>query len=45
MNNLRSRELKALDAMNNSRQWMIWTILGRKLKALGAMNSSVLLMT
>ena len=31
------RELKALDAMNNSGLWMIWTILSRELMALDAM--------
>ena len=36
MNKSVSRELKALNAMNNSEHWMIWLILGRELKALDA---------
>ena len=32
-------ELKALDAMNNSRLWMTLATLRRELKALDAMNS------
>ena len=38
------RELKALDAMNSSRFWMICRTLGRELKALVAMNNSRLWM-
>ena len=34
-----SRELKALDVMNNSGLWMIWTILGHDLKGIDSMNN------
>ena len=36
-----SRELKALDVMNNSGLWMTWTTLGYELKPLDAMNRDV----
>ena len=45
MNNLRSYELRPLDTMNNSRLWMIWTILHHTLKQLDAMNNLGLWMT
>ena len=40
-----SHELRALHAMNNSRLWMIRTILGRELKNLDAMTNIRLWMT
>ena len=45
MNNSGSRELGALEAMNSSKLWMIWTFLCRKPKALVTMNNSGLWMT
>ena len=41
MNDLGSSELRALDAMNNLRLWMIWMILGRELEALDVMINSM----
>ena len=38
-----SHELKALNAMNNSKLWMICSTLGHDLRALDAMNNSELL--
>ena len=45
MNDLGSRELRPLDAMNNSELWIIWTIPYREPKALNVMNTLGLLMT
>ena len=45
MNDWMSHELKALDAMNNSRLRLMWTILGHEIKVLDAMKSSGLWMT
>ena len=39
MNDLGSYEVRPLDEMNNSRVWMINSILGHELKALDVMNS------
>ena len=39
-----SRELKALDALNNSRLWMTWVTPGHEPMALDAMKSSELWM-
>ena len=39
MNELRSRKLKPLGAMNISWLWMIWMILGHEHKALNVMNN------
>ena len=40
-----SCEVKALNAMNNSKLWLTWMTLGHELRALDAINSSGLLMT
>ena len=45
MNNLESCKLKPLDDMNNSRVWMIWTILGCESKDLNVINNSRLWIT
>ena len=40
-----SRELRALDVMNNSGLWMKSTTLGHDIRALDAMNKSELYLT
>ena len=45
MNYLGSPKLKALDVMDSSGLWMIWTILGREHNDLDAMNDLRLWMT
>ena len=40
MNDSGSRELRPLDAMNNSRLWIILMILGFEHKVLNVMNNS-----
>ena len=39
------RELRALDAMNNSGLWITWATMGRELRALDAMNNVGLWLT
>ena len=38
-NNSGSYELKTINAMNNSKLWVIWTILGYELRVLDVMNN------